>query len=418
VIATDPPALPTETGERLASLDFTRGIAVMGILAANIVAFGQPYLAYMWPGGFVTPHGPLSDWLWVLQFIAVDGKMRGLFTLLFGAGLALFAERVEARGTSGWLQLRRLAWLFLFGLAHYYLLWRGDILTLYALCGALALLALRWSTVHQFAVGATVYLFGGLWNSAQFGVIWAANRTSLAANPAYAPIARDTSAMLAAERSDAVAETAINTQGSYGDYIAHAFDLHRWNWIDLFTHTVLETLPLMLMGIALYRAGLFDGRLNARLQARWGWRAVAGGTVLTLALALWVLADGLSYSGTMFAHLGPSALTRLPVVLGLAALLALWAPRATGWLGSRVTAAGRTAFSNYLGTSLLMLIVFQPWGLGLFAALDRPRLYLVVALAWLVMLGWSKPWLARFRYGPLEWLWRCLTYGRLFALRR
>lgn len=412
------PDLPTSGGERLASLDFTRGIAVMGILSANIVAFGQPYLAYFWPGGFVTGHDRLSDWLWVAQFVLVDGKMRGLFTLLFGAGLVLFADRVAARGSSRWLQLRRLAWLLVFGLAHYYLLWRGDILTLYALCGTIALFALRWSAIHQFAVGLTVYLFGALWTSAQFGLIWAANETSLRDNPAYAPVARDTAAMLDGERTDAVAEIAINTQGTYADYIAHAIGPHRWNWIDLFSHTVLETLPLMLIGMALYRAGLFDGRIDRATQARWGWWCVGVGTLLSLALGLWALADGLTYSGTLFAHLGPSGLARLPVILGLAALLALWGPAATGWLGTRVTAAGRMAFSNYLGTSLVMLVVFQPWGLGLFGTLDRPRLYAFVLAMWLVMLAWSKPWLAHFRYGPLEWLWRCATYGRIFGLRR
>jgi uncharacterized protein len=140
--------------------------------------------------------------------------------------------------------------------------------------------------------------------------------------------------------------------------------------------------------------------------------------VLTLGLALWALADGLTYTGTMFAFLGPQSLTRLPVVIGLAALLALWGPQATGRLGSRLTAAGRMAFSNYIGTSLVMLVVFQAWGLDLFGALDRPRLYLVVLAAWVLMIAWSKPWLKRFRYGPLEWLWRCLTYGRAVPLRK
>jgi uncharacterized protein len=411
-------ALPTAEGKRLASLDFTRGIAVMGILAANIIAFGQPYVAYMWPGGFVTAHDTLSDWLWVAQFVAVDGKMRGLFTLLFGAGLVLFAERVSARGASGWLQVRRLGWLLAFGLAHFYLLWRGDILTLYALCGLIALLALRWSAIHQFAVGLTVYVFGAVWTSVQFGLIWAASETGLRAAQGYAEMARATEAMLESERADAMREIAINTRGTYGDYIGHAWEVHRWNWIDLFTHTVIETLPLMLIGMALYRIGLFDGRLDRRTQARWGWWGLGIGMALTLALALWALADGLTYTGTLFAFLGPQALTRLPAVLGLAALLALWGPHATGWLGARVTAAGRMAFSNYIGTSFVMLMVFQAWGLDLFGALDRPHLYLVVLATWVIMLAWSKPWLARYRYGPLEWLWRCLTYNRVVPLRR
>ena len=410
--------LPTAESERLLSLDFTRGIAVMGILAANIIAFGQPYLAYMWPGGFLAGHDALSDWLWVAQFVLVDGKMRGLFTLLFGAGLVLFSEHASARGASDWLQVRRLAWLLLFGLAHYYLLWRGDILTLYAMCGLIALFALRWSPVHQFAVGLTVYVFGALWASAQFGLVWAASETGLGSAQGFAEIARETQALLASERADALREIAINTQGTYGDYIAHAWQVHRWNWIDQFTNSVLETLPLMLIGMALYRSGLFDGRIDWRQQARWAWWGVAIGTALTLGLALWTFADGLTFAGTMFAFLGPQPLVCLPVVAGLAALLALWRSDAPGWLGSRVSAAGRMAFSNYVGTSAVMLVVFQAWGFGLFGALGRPQLYLVALLGCTAMLAWSKPWLARFRYGPLEWLWRCLTYGRRFPLRK
>ncbi len=416
--ASDPPALPTGDGERLVSLDFIRGVAVLGILAANIAAFGQPYLAAMWPGGFVTQHGTLSDWLWVAQFVLIDGKMRGLFTLLFGAGLALFAERTAARGGSPLVQVRRLGWLLAFGLAHFYLLWRGDILTLYALCGLIALLALPWAPLRQLAVGLTAYVFGALLASATFGMSWAASRTALGSKPAFAPISSEIAAMVKSERADGMREMAINRSGTYLDYVAHGWQVHRWNWIDLFEHSALETLPLMLMGMALYRAGLFSGRFDARAQARWGWIGVAVGTAFTLGLALWAKADGLSFAGTMFAFLGPQALTRLPVVLGLAALLALWGPRATGWLGRRITAAGRMAFSNYVGTSLVMLVVFQGWGLGLFGALDRPRLYLVVLATWIVMLAWSEPWLARFRFGPLEWLWRCLTYGRFFPLRR
>jgi uncharacterized protein len=96
----------------------------------------------------------------------------------------------------------------------------------------------------------------------------------------------------------------------------------------------------------------------------------------------------------------------------------VWAPTATGWLGERVRAAGRAAFTNYLGTSIVMMFVFHGWALGLFGQLNRPQLYVVVVLTCVLMLAWSKPWLERYRYGPLEWLWRCLTYRQVFALRR
>jgi uncharacterized protein len=107
---------PAISGERISSLDFIRGLAVMGILAANIIAFGQPFTAYMFPEEFLVPDGDDGGWLWVAQFVLIDGKMRGLFTLLFGAGLMLFMERAWARGSTRWLQARRLLWLLLFGL--------------------------------------------------------------------------------------------------------------------------------------------------------------------------------------------------------------------------------------------------------------------------------------------------------------
>ena len=103
---------------------------------------------------------------------------------------------------------------------------------------------------------------------------------------------------------------------------------------------------------------------------------------------------------------------------GLAALLAQWGSSASGWLAERVSSAGRAAFTNYLGTSVVMLLVFHGWAGGLFGQLGRTELYLVALATCALMLAWSKPWLERFRYGPLEWLWRCLTYGRKFPLRR
>ena len=94
--APDQPQPLTGAADRIASLDFIRGIAVLGILAANIVAFGQPMTAYMYPDAFTTPHGAAEDWMWVAQFVLIDGKMRGLFSLLFGASMMLIIERADA----------------------------------------------------------------------------------------------------------------------------------------------------------------------------------------------------------------------------------------------------------------------------------------------------------------------------------
>ncbi|WP_338445416.1 DUF418 domain-containing protein [Pelagerythrobacter marensis] len=412
------PVAPAKAGERIASLDFIRGIAVLGILAANIVAFGQPFAAYMYPAAFAVPHGEASNWLWVAQFVLIDGKMRGLFTLLFGAGLVLFMDKAWARGRTRWLQVRRLFWLGLFGLIHFFLIWRGDILFSYAVCGLVAVLCLKWSIKTQLVVGLLGYLVGALLYLAMIGPTYFVADTELGEHAAFAEMRADLERGKATELQNGHRELEIISDGRYGDFVANNVTEHASDLSFYIMLWVMETLPLMLVGMALYRLGLFSGGFDPARQRRWGWIGLIGGGLLTLPIALWAKATGFTYYATLAAFVGFSPLPRLAMVLGLAALLALWGAKARGWLAVRLAAAGRAAFTNYLGTSLAMMLVFHGWAGGLYGELGRPALYLVVLGMWVLMLAWSKPWLERFRYGPLEWLWRCLTYGRVFALRR
>ncbi|WP_374408972.1 DUF418 domain-containing protein [Pelagerythrobacter sp.] len=409
---------PVLTPERIASLDFIRGIAVMGILLANIALFGQPATAAMWPGGFIGGDGDPGGSLWIAQFVLIDGKMRGLFTLLFGAGMMLFMEKAWARGATRTLQARRLGWLFVFGLLHFFLLWQGDILTLYALCGVLALGCLTWQAQTKFVAAAVFYVSGALIWTALFFTFYLAAETPFGQSPQMAEALPGIMKSKALPVADGQVETALMQGGSWFANVGHRLTEHPFDWLTILWQVAWETVPLMLMGMALYSWGLFDGRCDPTKQRLWGWIGVIAGIATTIPLALWAQGRDFGYFSTMFVFIGPSMLTRLPMILGLAALLALWGPKATGWLGRRVAAAGRMAFTNYIGTSFVMLFVFSGWALGLFGALDRPALYLVTVLMWIAMLAWSQPWLARFRYGPLEWLWRCLTYWRLFPLRR
>ena len=405
-------------GNRLLSLDFTRGIAVMGILAANIVAFGQPMIAYMWPDAFLTPHGETSDWLWVAQFILIDGKMRGLFTLLFGAGLLLFLDKAWERGQGRWLQARRLFWLLAFGLVHFFFIWKGDILTLYALCGFICLAFVKWKPRTQMGCGIVAFVFGALFIAGMAWFFYWVMQGGETVPPELLEQQSKFGMMKTEGIDDAAIETPLIVSGDYFGWVGHNLSAHAIDPIAGFFFGFFETIPLILIGMALYRYGLFDGRINARKQATWGAIAVLIGVALSVAIALWAYEDGLSFFGTFFAYVGLNSFAQLPYIMGLAALLALIGPKATGWLGSRVSAAGRMAFSNYLGTSILMLLVFHGFALGLFGELNRPQLYGVVAATWVIMLAWSKAWLSTFRFGPLEWLWRCLTYGKLFPIRR
>ena len=407
-----------DSGSRIGSLDFIRGIAVLGILAANIIAFGQPFGAYMWPEAFLSPPGPYSDTLWLAQFVLIDGKMRALFAVLFGAGMYLFLQNAWAKGAGSWLQARRLAFLLAFGLIHFFFIWKGDILVYYALTGLIALMFVRMRAETQLRLGILGYIAGAILYAGMMVPLHFIADTPFGENAAMA----DTRAGLEAGKLEALrddeVESAIIIDGDYPAYVVHNLTEHSADPLYNIVIFAFEILPLMLLGMALYRMGMFSGQLDHREQRLWGWLGLITGAALTLGLGLWALSTGPSYYGALAGFVGLSPIPQLMMALGLAALLALYAPRAQGWLGERLSAAGRMAFSNYLGTSIMMIAVFHGWGLGLFGELTRAQLYLVVLGAWIVMLAWSKPWLARFRYGPLEWLWRCLTYAKRVPLRR
>jgi uncharacterized protein len=306
-----------------------------------------------------------------------------------------------------------------FGILHNFLIWPGDILFYYAVLGFLLLACLKWQVKTQLWVGLCGYMVGVLFYAVIMSMQWLIVDTPFGTS----------SPELAAEREGLVAgiDEALaagepqSTAIIAGDYSALVTHRVTEDWYLPLVNLVLfsfETLPLMLLGVALYRMGFFSGGFDRAKMLRWGWIGLIAGALAHLGIALVIKAGGFTFYGTLAAFVGWSPLPRFWMILGMAALLVVYAPSATGWLGERVRAAGRAAFTNYLGTSIVMMFVFHGWALGLFGQLNRPQLYIVVALAWILMLAWSKPWLDRFRYGPLEWLWRCLTYRQVFPLRK
>lgn len=403
---------------RIVTLDFVRGVAVLGILFANIVAYSQPMAAYFWPGALTRPMDRADEAVWLFQYLFIDGKMRGLFALLFGAGMVLF---VDAKGTR--LQVRRLAWLAAFGLAHFYLLFRGDILFAYSFCGLLLLPLVRLPARLLITLGLGIYLLGGLYQCLWDLPRLEQERVVLAACPTGAEClvtAQDRTYWEDRDRmlANARAETQV-MRGGFSGIVASNWRDHGLAPVEGALLALLETLPLMLAGMGLQRAGFFSGNFTGRTLRNVGLGGIAIGALLTLPLAQWVAAAGHPPVRSGYAFLGPAQIVRLPMVLGMAAVLVWMAElAASGCLGSRIVAAGRMAFSNYLGTSLLMALLFQGWGLGRFGEPGRIDMLQTVLAGWIVMLAWSAPWLARFHHGPLEWLWRCLTYGKIFPLRR
>jgi uncharacterized protein len=409
---------PDQPEARISTLDFIRGVAVLGILATNILQFAQLPGAHRWLKLIGEPS--LGDKaLWVLNFLLVDGKLRGLFAMLFGAGLVLFMDRAKARGAKPyWLQYRRLFWLGLFGLFHYYVLFEGDILFHYALLGMVAVLLVRLPAKPLLIAGMLLYCADSYFASQDLGG-WARDEHRILAEPASNPERVKYFKEQAQFVADARAEGKVLAEGSLPEIVAYRINHYGLDVLSGALVMIFDSLACMLFGAALFRMGFFSGGWDRRKMIRWGALGIAASLLMAAPLAAWVWAADFPQALNMFVFYGPSHVIRLPMILGYAAVLVamtpLWA--ATG-LGKRLSAAGRMAFTNYIGASAVMAVIFQGWGLGLFGHFMRPGMELFVLFGWAVMLVCSPWWLARFRYGPLEWLWRCLTYWRLFPLRR
>jgi uncharacterized protein len=400
------------------SLDAMRGFAVMGILAMNIIGFSMPEWAYVSPG--VYGGETLADQIsWFLSFIFVDGKMRGLFSLLFGASMMLIVERAEAKQqNAARVHYARMFWLALFGLAHYFLLWFGDILFLYATVGCLAFVMHHWEPKRLIKWALIVYGLGFLLWAAQFGALqflqWAA--TQPAADP---DMVKSYQEILASDefRPDVAKELALH-RGNWGGIFADK--LPEW-WAPLAAvlQSITETLPLMMIGMAMKKSGFITGDWAQSDYRFWVNRLLLPGLLLSALLAAGVWAANFNLIHTLAVFLAWSVIPRLMLTIGYAALLILLIHRLSGSaLLDRIAATGRAAFTNYLGTSIVMSTIFYGYGLGLYGYVSRPALWLFVLGAWGVMLIWSKPWLDRFHYGPLEWLWRSLARMELQPLRR
>ncbi|HEX8381229.1 MAG TPA: DUF418 domain-containing protein [Allosphingosinicella sp.] len=409
----------TEPPPRIATLDIVRGIAVMGILAMNIVAFAMPFQAYLNPMAYGLENG--ADFAsWVVSFIFVDGKMRGLFSFLFGASMLLVIERAQAGGhNAASIHYRRMFWLLVFGLIHLYLIWYGDILVGYALVGMVA-----WFFRNKEPRALIRWGIGLLTVQLIVFAILSAGAFHL-----------ESAAAAPGATADAVKEWRT-LEGQFGvlggEALATKLGLFRGDYLSLVenrlsTHALAPVKGLLLFGwetLAYFLFGMVALR-NGFLRGGWSdsaYRRTAligfGLGVPAYALLAWILVrDDFSVPMVMAIVMAATVPVRPLLVVATAALIVLLTRRG-GALVERIAAAGRAAFTNYLGTSLLMTSLFYGYGAGLFGNLSRVELWLPVIAMWALMLIWSKPWLDRFQYGPLEWLWRSLSRGSLQPMRR
>ncbi|MAF61831.1 MULTISPECIES: DUF418 domain-containing protein [Pseudomonadota] len=406
--------------DRHITLDAIRGFAVMGILLLNIVGFSMPDAAYVNPAAWGGTD-PLNAGVWAVNFVLFDGKMRGLFSVLFGASMLLVMQRAEAAGQNPRsVHLNRMAWLFVIGAAHFILLWWGDILVPYAICGTLALFfvnkdvkqLLRWAIIlYVLYFLLSLVMAGGGWTQAM----------RAAAPGADAELVKASQEMLASfgkPGTEQIAESLDIYRSGWAEIMREHLSMFPESLINTLFFFTMDTLAMMLLGMAMLKSGFILGLWLPAPYKKIALRAFAIGIPPMIALAVWVMLSGYDTVITFAAFFSLSFPFRVVMTVGWAAgLLWLVVTHRDSPLIARVAAAGRAAFSNYLGTSLVMTFIFYGWGLGLFGQIDRATAMLFVFAAWGIMLIWSKPWLERYRFGPAEWLWRSLARRKLQPMR-
>ena len=418
---------PISAHERSHTLDVLRGAALLGILLMNILVFGLPSAAYsnanVW-GGRDAP----NLWTLAIQWTVFEGKMRALFSIMFGAGIVVFMERAVARENSvraADLYVRRMLWLMAFGVVHGWLIWHGDILYSYALCGLL-IFPMRNASPRALFITASVALVLLL----ALATRGAFERRSVRDAAVAARAAEAQGRTLTQDEKDArlawdriwnrnlppQSELQKEIDDYRGGYVStfrqRVKVLRAWNFVPAYLPGFADSWALMLIGMGLLKTGVLQGARSRRFYVRMAVISYAIGLPLNALSAYGMISSNFDPVATMFWN-APHQLGRAAVALGHMAVIVLLVKQgAMLWLGSRLAAVGQMALSNYIATSITCALLFYTPGFGLMGQLQRYQLYFVVLGIWSANLAWS-PWLLRrFRFGPLEWCWRSLTYWR------
>ena len=429
------PAGPVRQSQRISSVDVLRGFALLGILVMNIGDFAL-HEGFDFNPTSTGNVSKLNLLLWAGRFVLFEGKMRAIFSMLFGAGVILLTSRLEKRADgkiAGDIFTRRNMWLTLFGVLHAYFLWWGDILYFYGLTALLFLYPCRKLKARTLLIAAAVVVLGG----AGYRTIRLESRIHLAQRAEEAKRLQAAGQTLTDEQKEDVKawdkivasqhpeqkeleqETA-EMRGGYGSVFRHnAPIVIDEQGAGFYRFGFFDSLGMMLLGMGLLQAGFLTGEWKKRayitsavigygvglpLGAACTWEAWRH-NFEPLAIVKW---EFLPYDAQrVFVGMAHAAVVLLIVKAG-----------ALKWITRPLAAVGQTALSNYLGTTVICVLLFDGYGLGLFGKLQFYQLFYVVVGIWTLNLIVSLLWLKYFRFGPVEWVWRSLTYWEKQPMRR
>lgn len=402
-------ATPTAKAERIQSLDLLRGIAILGILIMNIQSMSMPGAAYINPTAYGDLEG-LNYWVWVLSHLFADQKFMTLFSVLFGAGILLVSQRMEEKsGSSITFHFKRNFWLLVIGLMHAYLIWYGDILVTYALCSFLVFWLRNLSPRRLMIVGILVL------SIPTFLYLFFSATLSMMPAEAIADLTMDWQ-----PSSALIAQEIAAVTGSLGEQLSHNIGAAlEMQTLVFFMQFLWRASGLMLIGMAFYKWGI----LSAKRSSLFYWKGMFWSFLIGFPITIYGMMQNFEagwsfeysmFSGSVFNYWGS-----LGISFGYLCAVMLFA-KSDGafWIKARFAAIGQMALTNYLAQSLIGIFLFYGVGLSLFGEVSRSNQFLITLGVWILQFGWSKPWLQAFRFGPVEWLWRSLSYRKWQPMRK
>ncbi len=428
-------AAPVAETERVHAMDVIRGVALLGILIVNMDFFGSCFSSLFGGGG--VEEIPVADRLswWAVQTL-FEGKFISIFSFLFGAGIALQAmrsDRIRSTTATTVMLLRRLAFLALVGFLHGTLVWYGDILFAYATMGWV-LIPLRFLQTRAIGVLAFMLFLLAMGCAASLNAP-AAPPPADQASPVVErrtepPEIPDGPTSLALLRSMGEATRWNVLDERWAPFERAAYRHGPWSVATLFRALQWsQTVPLVylswgahllgmfFLGTAVARAGLLRPAY-AMLHRRVALVAVPLG-ILCSAVIPTLLVRGAGRGDPMvagFASVHELGMTLLAIgYVGALTGLAHAGPR---WLVAFLGRAGRVAFTIYLSMSVLMTCLFYWWGFGFFDTIGETNRVAIAVVTWLCLASLAQIWLRSFTMGPLEWIWRSVTYLECPAIRR
>lgn len=430
-------AAPVSQQERIVILDALRGMAILGILLMNIPGFSMA-VPSGWDPSVLNEAGTINFKLWHFIDWFPEGTQRAIFSMLFGAGIILFMKRQEQKleGVKPLeFFLRRQIWLMVFGLFDaWVLLWWGDILFDYA-CYGMIMVVFRNLPVKSLLIGALVcFLLMVARDNRDFYL----EKRTITRGEAVAAIDTTKVKLTDKQKAQLEAMTSFKEKQSHAKKVERnektkkqmtgsyeeLYEYRTNNYMNALIHylymSIWDVLFFMFLGMAFLKSGIMTGEAPVKYY----WIMAVAGLGLGLLLSYYRIKPMISYQFNQFEYVKHVQFESYTISRALRSLgifgtvMLLFKSGVFNWLFALLRPVGQMAFTNYLTQSLICGIIFYGVGFGYYGSLQRYEVYLVVLAIWVVQIIWSHIWLRFFRFGPLEWCWRSLTYWKKQPMRK